>query len=119
MPAGFSKEWWANRIASEKKLIPKGEQKCEICKVSKLFYLFDARIVRCQYGARGHWMWLCLSCVLEWGLGYGSDEIRVFQRSIARYIEVRNWRKKIDSNTLKLIEQSERKRNDNKNSNQL
>lgn len=119
MPKGFSKEWWAAKVASEK-LIPKSEQKCEICKTPKNFYLFDARIVRCQHGPKGHWMWLCLSCVLEWGLGYGPDEIRVFQRSVARYVEIKSWREKLDSNTLRLIElNEERRKNGNENNNRM
>lgn len=79
-------------------------QSCEICK-SKPLILFDARIRLCQYGAKGHWMFLCPVCHYFWGLGYGYDDLIVYERMAGNFHEVKGGTIKMDEKELRGVVQ--------------
>ena len=68
---------------------PSFDQNCEVCKIKAPPVLFDARVRKGEYGARGHWIYMCPVCHIKHGIGYDSDSIIVYQKFASRYFEVR------------------------------
>jgi hypothetical protein len=66
---------------------PKPNQSCEICSCIE-GVLFDARVRLGEYGAKGHFVYMCPSCHAIHGLGYGVENVVLFRRFIGRWIEM-------------------------------
>lgn len=67
---------------------PPSNQKCEICKKDVSYFLIDGRIRGGEHGPKGHWMFMCLLCHAIHGLGYGTEDIVIYEFTFGRYFEV-------------------------------
>jgi hypothetical protein len=66
---------------------PKYNQVCEICGVYPMT-LIDGRVRKGEHGPSGHFVFMCPPCHLIHGLGYGLDDMIVYERFIGNYREI-------------------------------
>lgn len=78
---------------------PTPDEKCEACGTGDLSILFDGRVKRTEVWPKGHWVFLCPRCHFLYGLGYGYDDLVIYEKTYQGYKEVIK-RFYMDSNTL-------------------
>ena len=68
---------------------PRSNQNCEICNTVTPRILIDGRVKQGPHGNKGHWVYMCESCQVVWGLGTDEDNYIRFEYFNGRYFETR------------------------------
>lgn len=88
---------------------PHTNQSCEICNSITPKILIDGRVKQGPHGPKGHWVYMCETCHLEWGIGFDKENYIKYERNFGRYFEVGRGESDVskENNSLRQLQAGE------------